>query len=206
MSLTFDTRVAAAAAAQTPKLMRQEFSRVLRMSVMTMDGKRHRLAFREVLYFRLKGALETAGVQMNPEDRRALYQVLVFKQAEVGAWRLTGRRLERAGEVPVTLDLTKILRTTQDALRAYQRGADLIERRADVCSGEPVFRGTRVPVAQVAEQFRAGVPAADIAEDYPQLSEQALRYAELRARMGPPPGRPPKPLTIGRSAVEAADR
>lgn len=206
MSLTFDTRVAAAAAAHSPKLMRQEFSRVLRMSAKAMDRKHHRLVFREVLYFKLKGALETAGVQMNPEDRRALYQVLVFKHVEAGAWRRTGRRLERAGDVPVTLDLTKIVRTTQAALRAYQRGADLIERRADVCSGEPVFRGTRVPVTQVAEQFRAGVPASAIAEDYPQLSEQALRYAELRARMGPPPGRPPKPLKIGRSAVETADR
>ena len=205
MSLTFDTRVAAAAAAQSPKLVRQEFSRVLRMSVTTKDGKRHRLAFREVLYFRLKGALETAGVQMNPDDRRALYQVLVFRQGEVGAWRLTGRRLERAGEVPVTLDLTKILRTTQAVLRAYQRSPDLIERRVDVCSGEPVFRGTRVPVAQVVAQFRAGVPAEDIAEDYPQPGEQSLHYAELRARMGPPPGRPPKPLKIVRSAVEAAD-
>jgi len=206
LSLTFDTRIAAAAAAQSPRLMRQEFSRVLRMSVKTMDGKRHRLAFREVLYFKLKGALEAEGVQMNPEDRRALYQVLVLKHAEIGSWRRIGRKLVRAGEVPVTLDLTKIVRTTHAALRAYQRGTDLIERRVDVCSGEPVFRGTRVPVAQVAQQFRAGVPAMDIAEDYPQLTEQALCYAELCARMGPPPGRPPKPLKIARSAVEAADR
>jgi len=206
MSLTFETRVAAAAVAQSPKLMRQEFTRVLQVSAKATDKYRHRLAFREVLYFKLKGALEAEGVQMNPEDRRALYQVLVSKQVEVGLWRRKGRRLERAGEVPVTLDLTKIVRITQATLRAYQRGAGLIERRADICSGEPVFRGTRVPVAQVVEQFRAGVPVAEIAEDYPQLSEQALRYAELRARMGKVPGRPAKPLKIHRSAVEAVDR
>lgn len=143
---------------------------------------------------------------MHPEDRRALYQVLVDKPTEVGAWRRKGLRLERTGEVPVTMDLTKIARATHATLRAYQRGAGLVERRADLCSGELVFRGTRVPVAQVVEQFRAGVPVAEIAEDYPQLSAQALDYAELSARIGKAPGRPAKPLQIQRSAVEAADR
>lgn len=206
MSLTFETRVAAAAIAQTPKLIRQEFTRVLQVSAKATNRKRHRLAFREVLYFKLKGALEAGGVQMNPEDRRALYQVLVYKPTEVGAWRRKGLRLERTGEVPVTMDLTKIARATHATLRTYQRGADLVERHADICSGELVFRGTRVPVTQVVEQFRAGVPVAEIAEDYPQLSAQALHYAELRARMGKTPGRPAKPLKIQRSAVEAADR
>ncbi|MBK5940054.1 hypothetical protein CCR96_12560 [Halochromatium roseum] len=206
MSLTFETRVAAAAIAQSPKWMRQEFTRVLQVSAKATDRKRHRLAFREVLYFKLKGALESGGVQMHPEDRRALYQVLVDKPSEVGAWRRKGLRLERTGEVPVTIDLTKIARATHATLRAYQRGADLVECRADICSGELVFRGTRVPVTQVVEQIRAGVPVVEIAEDYPQLSAQALQYAELRARMGKPPGRPAKPLKIQRSAVEAADR
>lgn len=205
MSLTFETRVAAAAIAQSPKLMRQEFTRVLQVSAKATDRKRHRLAFREILYFKLKGVLEAGGVQMNPEDRRALYQVLLDKPTEVGAWRRKGLRLERTGEVPVTMDLTKIAQTTHATLRAYQRGDGLVERRSDLCSGEPVFRGTRVPLAQVVEQCRAGVPVAEIAEDYPQLSVQALHYAELRARMGKAPGRPSKPLKIQRSAVEAAD-
>lgn len=33
----------------------------------------------------LAGALESGGFQMHPEDRRALYQVLVDKPSEVGA-------------------------------------------------------------------------------------------------------------------------
>ncbi len=74
-----------------------------------------------------------------------------------------------------------------------------------VCSGEPVSRGTRVPLAQVVEQFRAAVPFSDIAEDYPQLTEKALRYAQLCARMGQAPGRPTKALTLRRTAIEAAD-
>ncbi|RKT45589.1 DUF433 domain-containing protein [Thiocapsa rosea] len=201
MSLRFDTRVAAAATAQDPKLMRQEFSRVLHMPAQTDGLKRHRLRFREVLYFKLKGTLEREGLVLSPEDRRALYKVLTIRAGEVGGWRRTGRKLVRAGDVPITLDLTNIVRSTHSALRTVLRGEDLIESRSDVCSGEPVFKGTRVPVVHLIEQFRTGVPFPEIAEDYPQLSEKALRYAELRSRMGQAPGRPPGPLKIRRTAT-----
>ena len=104
----------------------------------------------------------------------------------------------------MSLDLTKIVRSTQSALRIAKRGASLVERQAEVCSGEPVFIGTRVPFAQVVEQFRAGVSFSAIAEDYPQLTEEALRYAQLCARLGQAPGRPTKALTLRRPAIEAA--
>ncbi|QVL50140.1 MAG: DUF433 domain-containing protein [Thiocapsa sp.] len=182
--------------------MRQEFSRVLHVAAQTHGRKRHRLQFREVLYFKLKGALEREGLVLSPEDRRALYNVLTLKAGEFGGWRRTGRKLMRAGDVPVTLDLTKIVRSTHSALRMVQRGEDLIERRPDVCSGEPVFTGTRVPVVHLVEQFRAGVPFAEIAEDYPQLGEKALRYAELRSRLGQAPGRPLRRLKIIRNAPQ----
>jgi uncharacterized protein (DUF433 family) len=137
---------------------------------------------------------------LSPEDRRALYEVLTVKAGEVGGWRRTARKLVRAGDVPITLDMTKIVRSTHSALRTVLRGEDQIENRSDVCSGEPVFKGTRVPVVHLIAQFRAGVPFPEIAEDYPQLSEKALRYGELRSRMGQAPGRPPGPLKIRRTA------
>ncbi|NBC46491.1 MAG: DUF433 domain-containing protein [Gammaproteobacteria bacterium] len=205
MLATYETRIAAAAAAQDPKQLRQEFSRVLHQQAGADGRRRHRLAFREVLYFKLKGSLEAEGLQLSPDDRRALYAVLTVKHHAEGGWARKGRRLKRAGEVPVTLDLTKIVRSTQQALRIARRGASLLDQNDAVCSGEPVFKGTRVPLAQLVEQFRAGVAFADIAEDYPQLDDKALRYAQLSARMGQAPGRPAKPLTVRRTAIEAAD-
>ncbi|NCC32470.1 MAG: DUF433 domain-containing protein [Chloroflexia bacterium] len=201
----YETRVAAAVTAQDPKQLRQEFSRVLHQQADADRRKRHRLAFREVLYFKLKGSLEAEGLQLSQDDRRALYAVLMAKHHAEGGWVRMGRRLERAGDVPVVFDLTKIVRSTQRALRIAQRGESLLEQSAAVCSGETVFKGTRVPFAQVISQFRAGVPFAEIAEDYPQLDEKALRYAQLRARMGLAPGRPAKPLKVRRTAIEAAD-
>ena len=204
MSLTFDTRVAATAAAHNPKQMRQEFARVLHVPAQADGRKRHRLAFREVLYFKLKGSLEKGGMLLTPKDRRALYQVLVSKNQQVGAWQRLGRTLVRTGDVTVTLDLTKIVRSTQSTLRMIRRGETLIERRSDRCSGAPVFKGTRVPLMQIVEQFRSGVPLAQIAEDYPHIDEKALHYAELYSRMSLAPGRPRQTLRVQRTTIEPA--
>lgn len=206
MSLSFETRIAAAATAQEPRQVRQEFTRVLRMPAEENGHKRHRLRFREVLYFRLKGALEEEGMQLTPQDRRDLYRVLTAKPGVSGGWRRRGHQLVRMGDVPVTFDLTGIVRSTHTALRVALHGEALVERCADVCSGEPVFKGTRVPLAQVVEQCRAGVPLEQIAEDYPQLEERALQYARFCANLGQAPGRPNKSLTLRRTAIEAADR
>ncbi len=45
--------------------------------------------------------------------------------------------------------MNPIVQTTQVALRAYRKGSALIEMRAEVCADEPVFKGTRVSLAQV---------------------------------------------------------
>ena len=194
MSLTFDTRIAAAVTAQKPNLIRQEFSRVLGLPADSDGRMRHRLAFREVVYFKLKGSLEEAGVVLKPEDRRDLYRTLQRKQTQIGAWRRIGRKVVRFGDVPLTFDLTQIVHSTQVALREYRTGSDLIEARPEVCSGEPVFKGTRVPLTQVVEQLRRGVPPAEIKADYPQLGERALRYAQILAHLGKAPGRPAKTI------------
>ena len=206
MSLTFETRVAAAITALKPNLIRQEFSRVLGLPADSDGRMRHRLAFREVVYFKLKGSLEEAGVVLKPEDRRDLYRTLQRKQTQVGAWRRIGRKVVRVGDVPLTFDLTQIVHSTHLALREFRTGSDLIEARPEVCSGEPVFKDTRVPLAQVVEQLRRGVTPAEIKADYPQLGERALRYAQILSRLGNAPGRPARVLRIRRSASEASDR
>ncbi len=45
--------------------------------------------------------------------------------------------------------MNPIVQTTQVALRAYRKGLALIEKRPEVGAGEPVFKGTRIPLAQV---------------------------------------------------------
>lgn len=57
-----------------------------------------------------------------------------------------------------------------------------------------MFRGTRIPVAVVVEQLRAGVSREELEQDFPQLSSTALDYAEIQARLPQPLERPHKAL------------
>ena len=54
-----------------------------------------------------------------------------------------------------------------------------------VCGGRPIIAGTRVRVTDVLEMLAGGATAAEIAEDFPYLSEDdvraALAYAAAQA-------------------------
>lgn len=54
----------------------------------------------------------------------------------------------------------------------------LVERRPDVCGGEPVLVGTRTPVRAIVEHVRLGDEVEDILEHLPYLSATQV-YAAL---------------------------
>ena len=57
-----------------------------------------------------------------------------------------------------------------------------IEINPRVCSGKPVIKGTRIPVAVILEQLAEGASWPELLRGYPELSGQdiraALRYAK----------------------------
>lgn len=207
MGTPIETRVASAVTGQSAKSIRQEYQRVLRGSVIWSGGGRLRMGFRDVVYFCLKGELENEGISFDPDERQELYKALTSRQGSGGGrWQRVGGRLQRAGNVPVSFDLGPIVRRSSAQLRVYRLGQATIEKNSALCGGVPVFRGTRIPVEQVVEQFRNGVPVEEIREDYPSLSDLALEYAAMMAQVGKAPGRPRKSLKIRRLSGEAADR
>lgn len=73
--------------------------------------------------------------------------------------------------------------------------------RPDVRAGEPVVRGTRVPVHLLADLVNQGASREGLLEDYPAVSAQALdaalHYARLHPERGPsqpPPWRGTSPV------------
>ena len=50
-----------------------------------------------------------------------------------------------------------------------------IERRADVCGGEPVIRGTRVTLRTVLASLAEGASPEEIIADFPTVSLEAVR-------------------------------
>lgn len=57
--------------------------------------------------------------------------------------------------------------------------APSVKTDADVLNGEPVFEGTRVPVAALLDNFEAGVSLDEFLENFPTVRrEQAVEVLE----------------------------
>jgi len=76
-----------------------------------------------------------------------------------------------------------------EALREAER---IIGSVKGVAGGEPVFKGTRVPVRTIAAMRTQGASTAEIVEGYPSLTERMVELAEIWAAAHPARGRPRK--------------
>jgi uncharacterized protein (DUF433 family) len=77
-------------------------------------------------------------------------------------------------------------------LRDRRRARRLVVTDTDICGGNPVFRGTRVPVHLIAELVGHGSKAAELIESYPRLTAEMIRLATLIAAAYPLRGPKPK--------------
>ena len=90
----------------------------------------------------------------------------------------------------VVLDMERVIDEVEARLRLLRRMRERIEADPEVRGGEPVFRGTRIPVYAIARKLELGATAEELREDYPRLGEEdfalAARYATLYPRRGRP--------------------
>ena len=61
--------------------------------------------------------------------------------------------------------------------------SEIVQVSADVMSGVPVFRGTRVPVQTLLDHLEAGDSLDAFLADFPTVRrEQAIQFLELAAK------------------------
>jgi uncharacterized protein (DUF433 family) len=191
------------------RLLSQEYRRVLAPPESHSSAAPLRLGFRELLYFQVVSALSAEGLQLSPVQKRQVFRVFTEKtqrlpvdsppgQVALDEWSRGHGELRKTGAVSFSFDLRSVSRELRYRYRLLRRPHALVESNPAICSGQPVFRGTRIPVAVVVEQLRSGVSPTDLEADFPQLSKQALDYAQILARLPKTPGRPRQPLTLQR--------
>ncbi len=78
----------------------------------------------------------------------------------------------------------------------------LVEADPRVCGGEPVIKGTRVPVRSLARQIELGEAPKVLRDDYPFLPEEAYELAPLWASANPRQGRPSRPWADRRAGAK----
>jgi len=157
---------------------------------------RHQFSPGDVLYVKILSEFPFA---LSKHDKHSLAQVLAQGSRKASHWSLDGADLVyRSGNMQVVVQCKPLRQTVDRNVAAFRWGKQRIVSSPGVLEGEPVFRGTRIPLRHVASLFRKGISEQEIAEDFPSLGELDLAYARLASRFGEKPGRPRKRLLIKR--------
>jgi uncharacterized protein (DUF433 family) len=90
----------------------------------------------------------------------------------------------------LTIDLREPRRELAASLSKLRRARVLVTSDADTFGGDPVFRGTRVPVHLIATLVEQGSTEADLLESYPRLTAEMVQLAPIYAAAYPLRGRP----------------
>jgi|SRR5271166_1893943 len=90
----------------------------------------------------------------------------------------------------VKIDLREPRRELATSLREFRHARRLVVSDPEIMSGDPVFRGTRVPVHMIAELVAQGSAPAELLDSYPRLTAEMIRLAPVYAAAYPLRGRP----------------
>ncbi|MDP9348389.1 MAG: DUF433 domain-containing protein, partial [Gemmatimonadota bacterium] len=78
----------------------------------------------------------------------------------------------------------------EQQMALIEQARSLVVTDPEVRAGEPVVRGTRIPVHMLGDLAEQGASREELLEDYPALTPEALDATLLYARMYPRRGRP----------------
>jgi len=90
----------------------------------------------------------------------------------------------------IKIDLRQPRHELATSLRELRRARRLVVSDPEIMGGEPVFRGTRVPVHMIAELVAQGSAHAELLDSYPRLTAEMIRLAPVYAAAYPLRGRP----------------
>lgn len=90
----------------------------------------------------------------------------------------------------LNLNFEGLWKTVDTRLHKLAEAESMVIEDPEILSGTPVVRGTRVPVHSVAALLAEGIPAKEILQAYPSLTELQVELASIYARAVPQRGRP----------------
>jgi uncharacterized protein (DUF433 family) len=135
-------------------------------------------------------------------DARALMSLSIERRlsATIATPELQHKVFEALAEAPrnvvslegglIKIDLREPRRELAASLRYLRRARRLVVTDPEILGGDPVFRGTRVPVHVIAELVAQGSKPPELIRSYPRLTPEMIRLAPVYAAAYPLRGRP----------------
>jgi uncharacterized protein (DUF433 family) len=90
----------------------------------------------------------------------------------------------------VVIDARPAARAVRAGLNQLSKARGIVSSAPDVLGGTPVFKGTPIPVHDIADMLANGDKRTAILKAYPLLDEEKIRLAAIYALAYPPRGRP----------------
>lgn len=163
------------------------------------DRAARRLGPAEVVYLVLRRDLSSV---LSQTAKRELYDQLVelssrrYLVSFAGAGPQPDFEIALAGGV-VRIEAKRACQQLAKRWEALRRAQELVVSDPEIRGGEPIIKGTRIPVYMIAALVDQGADVREILEDYPALNAAKIRSALAFARTQPRRGRPRKaPLQL----------
>jgi uncharacterized protein (DUF433 family) len=144
------------------------------------DERERMLGLPDLVYLLLRSDV---GRLLSPEGKRRLRQQLGHCVGE-------RQRPEVVTIGAVEVRIGPEVEAIEQKLERIEQARSFVTTDPEVRAGEPVVRGTRIPVHMLGDLAEQGASPEELLEDYPALTPQALDAALLYARMYPRRGRP----------------
>ena len=120
------------------------------------------------------------GSALSAERREKLFEAIAA---------MPNAKTVRADELLI-VDVGAARKQLDAQIRTLDEAEAAVHRRKDTLGGEPVFKGTRIPVRMVAAMLEQGASAEEILEGYPALAPRMLELAAIWVAAHPARGRP----------------
>jgi uncharacterized protein (DUF433 family) len=95
------------------------------------------------------------------------------------------------------VDVGEARKQVDRGVRDLEAAEAVVTKDKATLGGEPVFKGTRIPVYGIVAMLEAGASAEDLLSGYPKLTERMLELARIWAAAHPRRGRPKSLSDLG---------
>jgi uncharacterized protein (DUF433 family) len=95
------------------------------------------------------------------------------------------------------VDVGEARKQVDRGVRDLETAEAVVAKDKATLGGEPVFKGTRIPVYGIAAMLEAGASAEELLSGYPKLTERMLELARIWVAAHPRRGRPKSLSDLG---------
>jgi uncharacterized protein (DUF433 family) len=127
------------------------------------------------------------GDTLSAERRQRLFAAIAAKPTA---------KTVKADELLI-VDVGEARKQVDRGVRDLEAAEAIVSRDKATLGGEPVFKGTRIPVYGIAGMLEAGASAEDLLSGYPKLTERMLELARIWVAAHPRRGRPKSLSDLG---------